>query len=431
MPNLRWIIRWCGLAMAASLWLVANPVGAQSALLPPASSIPLNRYQAVRDRAVPGYVAPGVPVGSFTLLPSVDAGLNYTDNVFAVQNNRSDDVFLRVSPTAQVRSNWADRSLTLTATGVFDRFANHASENVNAVHLSGDGAQQLGSEMELRLNGHFDADRESRESQNTFTLTDRPVRYSDWSTAVGLSKRFSAIMLDGQAGIQSLNYHDAVLRSGGILDQDYRDGTVKQLRGRVEVLQTPALAYFGQVTYSKTSYDDRTFLGFRRGGDRVEALGGVRFELPVLARGEIGVGYVNSSYRDGRFRQFAGLAVDARVTLFPTQLTTVLVEAQRSVNDAGTPNASTYVVTSGRIHVDHELLRTLVLGVETSYERDRFNGLDRRDRRWGVGATADWRLNRNLTLRASVDRLDLRSSGTARYQTFQRDRAMVGINVRI
>lgn len=404
---------------------------AQTALLPPVSSIQFSHYQSVRDRTVPGYQASGLPVGAFTFYPSVDVSANYTDNVYAAETHKASDAFLRVSPAAQLQSNWSDRSLNVSATGTFDRYASHSSENVDAFHVAASGSQELGGQAELRAIARFETDRESRDSQNAFTLTDRPIRYRDGSAAIGLSKRFSNILLDGEAGIEKLDYDDATLLSGARLDQDYRDGTIKQFRGRAEILQSPAIGYFGQVSYSRSSYRQLSFLGFSRGSDTTEALAGVRFELPILARGEIGAGYVSSSYNDGRFQRFRGLAIDTSLTFFPTQLTTVLLEGRRSVNDAGTPNASTYVTTSGKLHVDHELLRTLIISAEVSLERDRFNGLDRRDRRVGVATAGDWRISRTLSLRASFDRLDLRSTGLARYRSFTRDRVMLGIGARI
>ena len=65
------------------------------------------------------------------------------------------------------------------------------------------------------------------------------------------------------------------------------------------------------------------------------------------------------------------------------------------------------------------------------FQRDRFNGVDRRDERVSFGVSAEYRLNRVLSLRAVFDRLDLSSDGTARYKSFVRDRAQLGLGLRI
>jgi hypothetical protein len=417
--------RWTMLAVG----LAATPAAAQN--LPPDESIRFSRYTAVRERQIPGYEQAGIPVGGFTLTPSLDANANATDNVFALQDDRFSDAFLRLQPSARLSSNWAGRSLDISGDAAIDRYARQTTENVNAVNLSANAVQQFAGTLKLRLLGRFRANRESRESQNAFALTVRPVAFRETTGALGLSRQFGPVQLAGEAGYQRLNFDNAQLRSGGILDQNYRDGGITSFRGRADLIQSTALAYFVQATNTESSYSQLSSAGVRRGANTTEVLAGARFELPILARGEIGVGYITSAYRDQQFRRFSGLAVNSRVTFFPTQLTTVTVNALRSVNDAGTPDSSTYVSLLGGVQVDHELLRSVIIGANLQYQRDSFNGVDRQDRRFSVGASAEYRLNRLLSVRASFDRLDLTSNGAARYKSFTRNRALVGLGVRI
>lgn len=407
----------------------AAPAAAQN--LPPDESIRFSRYTAVRERVVPGYETPGVPVGSFTLSPSAELSANATDNVFALEDDRRSDAFVTLRPSAQLTSNWTGRSLNLSADGTFSRFARNGTEDLNAVNVSAYATQDFGGEFRARVLGRFRTNRESRESQNAFVLTRRPVFFRSALGSVGLAKRLGSIQLSGEAGLEDLNFRDAQLRAGGELDQDYRDGTVRSVRGRADVIQSTAVAYFVQATHASSSYAQPSFTGVRRGARTTEVLAGARFELPVLARGEVGVGYITSSFRDERFQRFSGLAVNALVSFFPSQLTTVTVTARRSVNDAGTPDSSTYATLSGGVQVDHELLRSLILGASLQLQRDSFNGVDRDDRRVAVGVSADYRLNRRFTVRVGADRLDLSSDGAARYKSFVRHRALVGMGVRI
>jgi len=415
------------LLLAAALLL---PVGARAQNLPPEESIRFGRYTAVRERQVAGYEAAGVPVGPFTLSPSTEVAANATDNVFALEDGGRSDAFIRVAPSVQLLSNWSDRSLSLSADGTFDRYARNKTENVDALNLAAYGTQDLGGQARVRLLGRFRTNRESRESQNAFALTRRPVSFTEAIGAVGLSKHFGSVLLAGEAGVQGLNFRDAELRGGGLLEQDYRDGTVRTARLRADVVQSASVAYFVQGSLASSAFEQRSATGVRRGADTTELLAGARFELPILARGEIGLGYITSAYRDERFRRFSGLAVNSRVSFFPTELTTVTVNAVRSVNDAGTPDSSTYVVLIGGVQVDHELLRSLVLGAGIALERDSFNGVDRRDGRVNLTTSADYRLNRTFSLRLSADRLDLSSSGEARYKSFTRDRVLLGLSAR-
>lgn len=414
------------------LLLAGGAGAAQAQMLPPDESlIRFSRYVAVRDRVVPGYEARGIPVGSFTLSPSLGITGAYNDNVFTLPDHKVGDTYVRLTPAAQLQSNWSRRSLTLSAEGQIDRYARHTSENEEDVDLSAYGIQQLGDSTRVRLIGRFRDARESRESENAFALTRRPVRYQTTTGGIGVSQRFARALLSAEAGITRSNYFDARLTDGAPIDQDYRDSDLKRVRLRGEVLQSPSLAYFVQGTYDRTDYRLKSTAGQERNSNAYEILGGIRFELPILARGEIGVGYVHSDYRGARFRSFSGIAVNSKVLFFPTPLTTVTLTAQRSVEDAGIPDSSGYTLLSGGVQVDHELLRSLILSTNAQYERDSFNGIDRRDRRVGFGVSADYKLNRAFSLRLGYDRLDLSSSGVDRYKAFTRNRVLVTLGLRI
>ena len=419
--------------IAAGLFAATVGSAAQAQLLPPDDLlVRFSRFETVRERRTPGFEAPGIPIGTFTLSPSITGSANYSDNVFALKDDRVSDTFFRAEPSAVLQSDWEQRSLTLSANGRFDRYANQTSENTDAVNLTANGQQEFGDSTRLRLIARYQNDRESREGQTVFALTERPVHFQNESAAVGLSQRFASVLVSGEVGYDRYDYDDARLRNGPAIDEDFRDRDTLNLRLRAEIAQSPALAYFVQAIRQSTSYDISDFAsGNLRGNTRYQLLGGTRFELPLGARGEIGVGYVHSESQGARYQSFSGLALSSRVVLFPTDLTTVTISAERSVNDSGVPNSTGYLVTSLNMQVDHELLRNLILGASLGYETDRFNGIDRRDRRLGAGATAEYRLNRALSLRVGYDFIDLNSRGVDQFRAFDRNRATLAIRYRV
>ena len=417
-------------ARIAWLALVASGAGAQQ--LPPDNSlVTFNRYVAVRERNQPGYESKGVPVGPFTLLPSIEAGAEYNDNIFALDTPHTGDVAFRLTPAATLQADGARGTVTLSAQSIIDRYAEQTSENKASVDASAYGVREFGSGTRFRAIARYRSDRESRESQNAFILTARPIKYDTATIGGGVTQKFNNFQIAVETGLTHANYDDGRLPGGAILDQQYRDSDLFRLRARAEIAQSTGLAYFLQATRDQADYRTPSTLGQQRNSVGYEVLSGIRFELPVLARGEIGIGYQKTNYRDDRFRSFAGLALNSTVVFFPTQLTTVTLNAQRSVNDAGTQASSGYVALIVGAQIDHELLRQLIIGANAEFERDSFNGLDRRDRRFVVGATADYRLNRNMSLRVVYDRLDLGSRGFDRYKSFLRDRVTVGLGLKV
>lgn len=427
--------------LAFALALTLPCIAARAQMLPPDQTLlPFTRYMAVRERMIVGFDTPGVRVGSFTLKPTLDVTGNYNDNAFALQNPRIGAGYVAISPGVQLQSNFSNRSLDLNVSSEIDRFFTHTSENTESVNVSAYGTQDLGSSTRVRGIVRYNQQRESRESENSFSLTERPIRYEQETGAIGLSHRFARVLISGDAGVTRSHFFDArrLLQNqltpsplDPLLSEQYRNNDNLELKLRAEIAQSQALSYFAQVTRDATSYDRDLQFGFGRESKNYEVLGGVRFELPVLARGEIGIGYQDSSYRGAQFSRSSGLAVNSTVMFFPTQLLTVTVDVRRAANNAGLTNAASYVQLSGGAHVDYELLRTLILGAGVQLERDTFNGIDRRDARVGFNGTVDWRFTPRLWLRGGYDRLDLSSNGIKRYNSFVRNRFTLGIGIRL
>ncbi len=410
------------IAGVAVLACAALPVRAQ--ILPPDDSlVQFHRYTAVRERVIPGFTPTAIALGSFTLTPEIDVSGEYTDNIYALQTPRVADQFVDVAPSALLQTSTDSSSLSLAANGHIDRYVSHPSENSEEVETSAYGIRQFGNATRVRLIARYHQDRESRESENAIVLTQRPVRFETADAALGVSQRFASAMLSGEAGFQRASYFDARLFDGTPLDQHYRDNDVKTVRLRGEIAQSPSLAYFAQAT---NSWVDYRIAGAGRGARNLEVLGGVRFELPIRARGEIGIGYVHAAF-DGAVRSFSGVGINSSVTFFPTELVTVTVTAQRSLNDAGTPTSSGYVALSAGVQADYEVLRQLIVGAGVQLERDTFNALDRRDGRVAGTVSAEYRSKGGWALRTGYDLLDLTSSGTARYKSFNRNRVTLGL----
>lgn len=419
---------------AIVLGLVGGAMPAAAQIMPDDQSmVVFQRYRSVRERQLTGYSTPGIPVAGFEVRPSIDADTLHNDNVLALEDDGPGDTLVRVTPSIAANSNWANSLLSLNAALAVERYNRLTTENTENLNASLYGWHNLARSTRIRAIGRFQTLRESRESQDVFVLTRRPIRFSNSTLGLALSHRLANAMLQVEGDVSRTNYDDAVLRdTGAAVDQDFRDSLLKRVRGRAEFGQSPALAYFVQGTYDTRDYrlSDTDPLARARGSDIIEVLAGTRFELPILARGEIGVGYTRGSYSGTQFNTFSGLAIRSEVTFFPTQLTNVVVTAERRVSDTGIPSSGGYASLGGGVRVDHELLRPLLLSASARYQRDSFNGVDRDDDRLELGASADYRVNANLSARFSVTRLDLESRGADAYKSFVADRFLVGIGLR-
>ncbi len=424
-------IRLTTAKLATATMLLAGTAATAQLLPPDQSLVHFDRFTSVRERMIPGFEANDIRLGAFTFSPQISATGQYDDNIFALERGAVGDTSVAVAPSGTLTTDVPNRSLSLTASGRIERFAHYTSENDEEADASLYGTQDLGRSTRIRAVGRFHTGRESRESQNATSLTTRSVRFDTAGAGVGVTQQFASVLLTGEGDFQRSKYFNATLQDGTPLDQQYRNNDLKTLRVRAELAQSPSLAYFAQATRGWVDYIANSGSGADPASRSVELLGGVRFELPIRARGEIGVGYVDANFHGGSVsRDFAGVAVNTNVTLFPTQLITVVLNGSRALNDAGTTIPSGYVALSGGANVDYELRRFLILSANVQLERDTFNALNRRDGRVTLGASAEYRLTGGWWVRGSYDRLDLSSVGTDRYKSLVRNRLQIGLTFR-
>ena len=209
------------------------------------------------------------------------------------------------------------------------------------------------------------------------------------------------------------------------------DRKVFKATGRAEYALTPGAAVFVQAAADRRDYRlDRPAQPASRDSHGVEVMGGANFELGRKVRGEVGVGYIAQDYRDPAFRRLTGFSGRADLQWYATPLTTVSLTAGRTLEDSGVIGAPGYISTNVEGRVDHELLRNLILTGKIGAGGERFQGLDRKDRRKLAELAATYQLNRGLGLTLSYTHMDRSSSGLARGDDFDINRVALGLTLR-
>ncbi|WP_184017540.1 outer membrane beta-barrel protein [Sphingobium boeckii] len=414
--------------MASAMCLLAPATPALAQYLDPLPSrFPRDRNV---DTLVPGYEAPGVPLGPFIMTPSLAASALYSDNIYAQEANATDDVALRIAPSVKLQSIWPVNKVAVNLTGQFDRFSTLKRENAERFDADVTTLLELSSDTIVRSRLRWQRLQEPRSSQNAFVQTLEPIRYDMTSSAIGLSHDLNRIRLTGEAAAIKTNYFNGRLQDGTALDTRGRDSTALTLRGRIEYAQMPGLSYFLQGTYNDRDFRPSLSATPQRDSTGYEVLAGVSFEPSALMRGEIGIGYLAQNFKDPFFHDYGNLGVRGRLQYYPTRLTTITLEADRRVEDSGTPLSGAYLSTSLSIKAEHALLRTLIVTASADYQADRFNDVDRDDDRYALGLRAEYQANRVLSFSASASHLNVTSDGLDRYRNFSENRFMAGISIR-
>ena len=410
----------------AALGLVVAPVeAAAQAAFQAADPFFRQRGQAVRDRAQPAYDALGLRAGAFTLWPSVQATATHDDNVFAAEADARAAVSLRLTPEITARSDWNRHRIEAYARLDMNRSLDLASENTADWRLGGAGRLDVTRDTHLAVDVDLEQGHEARTAAGADPLTVRPVAFDSAAARLTAQTTYGRLRLAAHAGMRRIDYRDDVDAAGGPVEQDDRDRTTLSLSGRADYAVSPAASVFLQIAGDDRDYRRVDGRPYRSSTGR-ETLTGVDFERGGLIRGEIAAGYRRQMFEDPAFGDLEGFSGRARLTWFPTALTTVSAAAARAVADTGVAGAAGARRSDLSLVVDHELLRNLILTARIDHVEDAYVGRDRTDRRRGARLAADYRLNRRHGLTAELSLMDQASDGAARGPRYQAVRMTVG-----
>jgi hypothetical protein len=414
---------WNGLALAQST------LGALAAA-DASSNFARDRNVSVRQRPREGYEALGIRLSGFMAYPQITAAVEHNSNIYATKTVRLDDVITRIQPSLSVQSNWNRHSLSGYVRGSLNRYNDFKTENSD--EYSAGAAGRIDVLSSANVSGAVDVAKavEPRTSSSSPTASIKPIEFVTDSANIAAVREFNRLKLSGRADWKKFNYKDGRDAAKLVVEQDDRDRTTTSGTARADYSVSPDTALFFQATANKRDYRlGRPAVVVSRDSDGYEVLAGANFEISALARGEIGVGYINQAYDDARFKDIKGFGARGQVEWFPSQLTTVSLSGARTVEDSGIAGVSGYLSSNVSASVDHELLRNVILSAQASYGDDKYKGLVREDKRTTVGVSGTYLLNHNVGLTASYNHFDQDSNiATAKFKV---DKVSLGITLQL
>lgn len=387
-----------------------------------------NRNVSVRQRPRPDYEALGVRAGRFLIYPKIEIAGEFNDNIYAVTSGEVSDAILHLRPELAVESDWSQNFATLYARGSINRHRDFGREDRDDYTLGGLSRLDVTRLSNLSAGAEFNRSFEPRTSPNSPSASVRPIVF-DATTAFAAGTFTSGrIKLTSRVDLRRLDYADGADGSGRVIEQDQRDRDVGSALGRMDFAISPDAAVFVQVTGNRRAYDQPgSFASPARDSRGVEVLAGANFEVSVLVRGEVAVGYIRQDFDNPIYADAARIGGRAQIEYFPSSLTTITLGAGRTVEDAVTTGAGGYVSSSGSVTIDHELLRNLILNGRLTYSTDRYEGIDRDDARFIASLGATYLVNRRVGVSAAISTLKISSDGVDRDQDFTVNRLVLSL----
>ncbi|HEY5239544.1 MAG TPA: outer membrane beta-barrel protein [Rhizomicrobium sp.] len=352
------------------------------------------------DRPHPEYDAPGVAVGSFRLHPMLDVGANYDDNVYRTPTDLANDVFFNIAPSFDLKSDWSEHMLDLTAGVVRDQYLTHTKESITNWDVGSSGRLDILQGTELDADASYAALHEPRTSPDLPGNAAAPTPFSDAHGDVTFTHDPGLLGISLGGTFDRFNFSDTPLDGGSVQDNQGRDEDQYSAFAKAIYNLTDQSSLFLRGTYNTHNYDlrvdnpdDRTSHGFA-------ADAGFDLFFTHLIRGEVYAGYESQNFI-APYQSASGIDYGATLTWYATELMTAHLTASRKFDDTTITGASVSDDQSVDAGFDYEILRPLIFKADVSYLDSNFVGAARQDHVFGATAGLDYLLNQYMRAYAS------------------------------
>jgi hypothetical protein len=381
---------------AIAMLTLSSSVGAQDQS---GGYFPSAQNVGVSGRARPDYDAIGIPLGTFLLYPKLDLVTTYDDNIYVTQSNPTSDLIFQVEPQLDLQSQWENDHLNLFGHADINKYADHSGEDTNDYGAGVNGSADILTSTQLGAGFQYDHDTMPRETEIAQQFTRNPLQY-DYSLAnIEGTEYLDRLQIEVNLERTRYAFDNAMTEQNQFLSEQYLDYVNWSETLRLAYAVSPDTSIFVSGIRNNDIYDlVPPAVSLNRNSDGYNVTGGVHLELTNLISGEIGGGYFEENYPHVTGQNAGGFLVRAAFDWYPTQLTTVNIQTDRTVEESAVVTSVGYVSSMGRIEVDHELRRNVIVSLIGKYAVNDYQGYDRHDRDWSLGLNGTYLVNRIVAL---------------------------------
>lgn len=354
------------------------------------------------------YAPLGLRLGSFTVTPTLETGLTYSDNVNsspAKQKGATWETTARLNAV----SDWSTHQATINAYGTWRQGVSGPARSEPEAGIDATLRLDMIDSHALTAKAAYSIKREDAESPVPLPAgASRPLLH-ELEASLAL-ERTDGRLRYGITGALTRNiYGDADLSGMGTLSQKDRNFTLATAKLRLGYEVSPALVPFVEAEYGRRIYDlSLDASGYRRSADRLALRAGAAIDLGEKLTGELAAGMVREKADDPRLAAISGLSLMANLNWSPQRGTTVSLNAETSVEGTTTAGSAGSLLQSGTLAIEHRLLANLTANAQLSASLRNYSGATAGEDLTLAGQLGfTWWLNRNLgvTTRLRHERL--------------------------
>lgn len=350
----------------------------------------------VRSRLRPEYDAPGVRLGSVTTRAELVELFGYDDNVLGTSRGPG-SLVIRTRAAVQAATSWTRNNLALGASVDDNRFLNLPQQSYTNARAGGEWSYDFGQDRLTASYQHLEQN-QLPNSVSTIALL-RPLPYRTDEARVSYRALLGRWILEPSFTADFIRFGRGSNLNGTTQDN--------RLLDRNTQTATLGAAYEFAPQRSGVLVVSATSAQYKRGRARpdfydLSVLGGLDYNTTGVLRYRLLIGYQVREFVNAAFQSRTAPVAEGTVVWTPTGLTTVTASVLRRIEEANEFVDVGYTLTRGRIIVDHEYLRNVLLQGRASVEQADYQQDGSRSL-FSAGASATWLLNRNMRLSLSYD----------------------------
>ena len=397
-PRRRHVAGWLAVALALA------PPPARAQLIDRYFPAGLPGYGAeagvtVQSRAREAYDPPGVRLGGIVVRPTLSTALGTTSNATGQPGGRGSAV-AQTSGSLLAGSSWGRHAIGGYLGFDDQRVLSASAQSATAWTAALGGTLEIGRDQLTLGAAHLDLFQTARSLAGL--AIDRPGRFRVNNARAGYTWRSGRLSVAPGLSLSDTAYDD-VFVGGRRVVQRYRDRLATE----------GSLTTRWQLAPLRDLVLDLRAVGFSharrepgqpsRNATAFVALAGIDYAADAVWRLRALAGVQHRSFADPTLRAVTGPMAEISAIWSPSGLTTVTATLSRRIEDAAELSALTYAFTGGRVAVDHELRRNLLLAASLDLQRADPQQRGGHETLLGLGLGATWLMNRQLRATASWD----------------------------
>lgn len=346
---------------------------------------------------------PGIPVGTFTLRPSLSQSLATEQTRSGATRERR--TYMETGLKGVLTSDWSRHQLSITGEGKWQKNLSGDSATKPSASIKGELRLDLSRDTIARITAGYDFSREDTDDPNAISGAKQQSGIHRFSGGLALERDLGILRGTVAVDAERYQYSDVQLTNGNVLSLKDRDRTAATLRGRIGYEISPALIPFLEASIGRVEYDRGVdTAGYARSGNIYGAKGGVQVDLGDKLKGELGLGYKRQIFEDARLADLEALAAEGSISWSPQRGTDLSLGLATTLEPSTTAGENGYVSRALTAALSHQLRTDLVARLTGSTKWNDYSGASAANdsTTYATGAGLSYGLNRYVDLTADL-----------------------------